>query len=312
MWGRVAIRLPGGSRVRRGPNPAGGVVALAVALVAAACSGGSGAAGTADPAGTPGVTAPPSNAANPDGVHAFIDIVDCESAGGVGSAAGTIENQGTEPAAYRVTMGFFDAAGSKLGEGTADTATAAPGATVDWNVMAGGLGDTEVTCRTVAVGLAGSGAGQTSAPAGTAAAGEYPCTLVAHATVEQLAGNALEPGDANTFNHDENGVLWTSAECIWSLPPGPGVELELEVTDPAGFPSGSVGCPPLGEPTTPVDGLGPAATWSWVDPGTELTVGTLRVCSAESLVDVRVSGSVDEAALRAAAIGVATEVLAAL
>jgi len=305
MGEHVAGWLLAERRAKRRRNPALGVAALVVALMASACSGGSG------PASTPGVTAPPASAANPDGVHAFIDIVDCESAGGVGSAAGTIENQGTEPAAYRITMGFFDTAGSKLGEGTADTVTAAPGAAVDWNVTAGGLGDTEVTCRTVAVTLAG-GAGQASATAGTAgAAGEYPCTLIAEATVERLAGDALEPGDANTFNHDENGVLWTAAECAWLSSPGPAVEVELEVTDAAGFPSGMVGCPPLAGSTTPVVGLGSSATWSWVDPGTELTVGTLRVCSAASLVDVRVDGQVGEAALRAAAIGVATEVLAA-
>jgi len=306
MWERVAGGTLRRDRPRRGPKPAPGVVALVVALVVAGCSGGAG------PTSTTGVTAPPPNAANPDGVRAFIDIVECQSAGGVGTAAGTIENQGSVPTAYRITMGFYDAAGTKLGEGTADTASAAPGAVVEWNVMAGGLGDAGVTCRTVEVTLAG-GAGGASGPARTAGpAGEYPCTLIPEATVEQLAGNALEPGDANTFNHDENGVLWTAAECIWPSPPGPAIEVELEVTDAAGFPSGAVGCPPLGEPTTPVGGLGSTATWSWVDPGTELTVGTLRVCSAAWLVDVRVSGPGSEATLRAVAVGVATEVLAAL
>jgi hypothetical protein len=61
-----------------------------------------------------------------------------------------------------------------------------------------------------------------------------------------------------------------------------------------------------------VGGLGSTATWSWVDPGTELTVGTLRVCSAAWIVDVRVSGPGSEATLRAVAVGVAMEVLAAL
>jgi hypothetical protein len=299
--------MPPEGRVKRRPRRALAVAAVVLSLVAVACSGGSG------PAGTPKATAQPTSAASAGSVHVFIDIVDCDSAGGVGAAAGTIENQGTEPAAYRITMGFFDAAGTKLGEGTADTASAAPGAAVDWSVTAGGLGETDVTCRTVAVTIVG--AGQASAPASTAGtSGEYPCTLILQARVEQLAGNALEPGDANTFNHDENGVLWTAAECIWLSLPGPSVEVELEVSDAAGFPSGTVGCPPLGEPTAPISGLGSTATWSWVDPGTELTVGTLRVCSTVRLVDVRVSGpspSVGELALRAVAVGVATEVLAA-
>ena len=307
MWGRIAGRGSGEIRAQRGLITVPGVVALLVALVAAACSGGT------SPSGTPGMTAPPASGSSPGGgsVRAFIDIVDCETAGGIGTSAGTIENLDAAPAAYRITVGFFDAAGTRRGEGTVDTATAAPGAAVVWNVTAGGLGDAEVTCRTVDVTTIG-GAGPASAPAGTVGpASEYPCTLIPEATVEQLAGNALEPGDADTIHHDENGIRWTAAECAWLSPPGPAVEVDLEVTKPDGFPSGIIGCPPLAGSTMPVAGLGSSATWSWIDPGTELTVGTLRVCSAGSLVDVRVGGPGDGAALRAVAAGVATAVLAA-
>lgn len=285
MKGRVAGRLPRGNRAKGRLNPARGVAALAVALVAAACSGGTG------PADTPGVTAPPASSGAPGGpaVNAFVDVVDCANAGGSGSAAGTIENQSAEPAAYRIRIGFFDAAGTKLGEGTADTATAAPGATVDWSVTASGLGEAEVTCRTVDVTIVGGA--QASASAGPAnSGGEYPCTLIPEATVEQLAGNALEPGDADTIPHDENGVLWTAVECAWLSPPGPAVEVDLEAAGADGFPSGTVGCPPLAGSAAPVAGLGSSAAWSWIAAGTELTEGTLRVCSAGSLVDVRVGG----------------------
>jgi hypothetical protein len=140
-----------------------------------------------------------------------------------------------------------------------------------------------VTCRTVEVTLA-AGAGGASGPARTAGpAGEYPCTLIPEATVEQLAGNALEPGDTNTFNHDENGVLWTAAECIWPSPPGPAIEVELEVTDAAG-PSGR----PAGRCSASRRRPGgpPTATWSWVDPGTELTAGIARLLRG-MVVDVR-------------------------
>lgn len=314
MWGRVAGRVQRQSGGRTRPIRGPAVAALALALMAAACSGGPGAATTPAVTAPPGGTVPVGAMATPGGgeVKAFIDVVDCTNAGGSGTAAGTIENQGTEATAYRITVGFFDAAGTKLGEGTADTAIAAPGAVVSWSVTAAGLSGTEVICRTVDVMIVG-GAGQGSAAAGTAApSGEFPCTLVSQATIEQLAGNAVQPGDASTVHHDENGVRWTAAECAWLSPPGPAVEVDLEVSRADGFASGTVGCPPLAGSPTPVDGLGSTATWSWTDPGTEVTVGTLRICSAGALVDVRVSGPGGEGVLRAVATGIATEVIAAL
>jgi len=284
-------------------------------MVMAACSPGTpaGSPATSERIASPGSPASsgqeqPSGSDGESAINVFVDLVECENLGGAGAASGTIENLADQPAAYRILIAFLDAAGTPLAEGSGDTTTAAPGSTVDWSVSVGGLGDAEVSCRTADV-KAIDGAGTATSPA---TVGEYPCTLVAQATVEQLAGNALEPGDAATNHHDQDGVLWTAAECAWlSFEPEP-VGVNLEVTKADGFPSGSVGCPPLPGSGVPVEGLGAPATWSWTDPGTTATVGTLRVCDPAALIDVRVDGSIGGEALRAVAVGVASAALASL
>ena len=240
-------------------------------------------------------------------VDVFVDLVDCQNVGGSGIASGTIANHADQPTAYRIRIAFLDPGGAQAVEGAGDTAAAAPGAAVDWSVTVDGLGDLDVSCRTLGV-TAIEGGGATSAPV---AADEYPCTLLLHATVEQLAGGALEPGDASTTLHDEDGVQWTAAECGWPSFGQGAIEVDLEITKADGFPSGTVGCPPLTAATGTVDGPGAPATWAWTDPGTQTTVGTLRVCDPTALVDVRVDGPVGEAALKAAAVGLAKAALAA-
>ncbi len=297
-------------RTRR---PAAVVGALTLALIVAACSGGT-------TAGSPLATvqsAPPAAAGSAGGgtVSVFVDIVECTNVGGSGTASGTIQNDAGTPTAYRIRVAFRDAAGAQVADGSADTATAAPGATVDWAVSVAGLGDADVSCHTLDVtGISGgnppASSGGGSPPAGSPIA-EYPCTLVSQSAVEKLAGNTVEPGDASTDHHDEDGTQWTAAACSWVSYDQGATEVDLEVTKAAGFPSGTVGCPPLPGTSVQAAGLSAPATWAWSDPGTQVTVGTLRVCAPAALIDVRVDGTVGEAGLRSVAEGVASTALAA-
>ena len=302
-----------GARDRRTPRLMG-VMAVLAGLAVAACGGAAQTAATPAPTAT---AAPPATAAagQSDGpsssggsaVSVFVDLVTCDNVGGSGSASGTIENMAGEATAYRIRIAFMDGDGAQVAEGSGDTAEAAAGAAVDWSVSVTGLGGAEVSCRTLDVtAIAGSGP-----PAATLIAGEFPCTLVDRAVVAQLAGNPVEPGDASTVYHDQDGITWTAAECAWLSFEQDPVGVSLEVTTADGFPSGTLGCPPLPGATGPAEGLGAPAMWAWTDPGTLTTVGTLRVCDPAALVDVRVDGPGGETVLRAVAVGVATAALAA-
>jgi hypothetical protein len=280
------------------------VIVLGLLLAAVACSDSSDTA-TSDTSST--TTGSSTTSTSGDTVPAFVDIVECEIVGGTGTSSGTITNQGDQPAAFALEIGFQDdSTGEVLGTGTFETDTVDPGEEVSWEVSAAGLEDVEVTCKTVSLSSGGSGATPTSGSASGAQDEEFPCTLVTQAEVSQLAGNDVEPGDVSTIHVTEDTTTWTAEECAW---PSNASEYPLEVTlavsRAADFPSGVVGCPPILGASTPVTGLGTEASWSWSDPGTTLKVGELRVCTPDALVHVRVSGATDETSLQQTAVGVA-------
>lgn len=256
-----------------------------------------------------------SSAAGKSSTPAFVDVVECEPAGGTGTSSGTIENQGTEATAYELTIGFYDdTSGKRLATGSVTTGTAAPGATVAWSISAPGVGSIasdDLTCTTVTIkATTATGAPTTAAPAQGDA--EFPCDIVPAATIAQITGNPLD-GDAITSPTSENSLSWTARTCVWT---GVGTttaqEVTLAVSRPADFAAGSPTCPPAPAGATPVAGLGTSATWAWTDPGTEQKVGDLRVCAPAGFVAVRVSGPAGEAAQQAVAKGVAQAALAKL
>jgi len=292
------------------------VVAIPLLIALGAACGSSSSAGkqTASSTASPSspTTRPAGTAQNP----AFVDIVTCDNAGGNGDASGTVENQGSTATAYRLQLGFYDSAGNKLlASGSADTATIPPGASGDWQVTVSGLGGADVVCHTVSIDtLSGGASGTTTTPTtGSAAAEEFPCDLLTQAEIDEIAGNPLDPGDASTNHVTEDTTQWTARACDWGkLGASEPTEVTLAVSRAADFPSGSVQCPAPPGTSTAVAGLGTSATWAWTDAGTSITVGKLRVCAADALVDVTVSGAGSGAALLAVAKGVAGKVLAAL
>lgn len=282
-----------------------GVVAACAVLAFAACGGGGGSKAS------PSTSS--SSAGKTSATRAFIDLQTCDNAGGTGTATGTIENQGTKAVAYTITVGFFTAGGNKkLGAGTDTTSTVSPGASADWAVTASGLGRADPDCHTLGITTGGAVSGGTTTTTGTAAE-EFPCDLVAQNDVSRIVGNPVDPGDAVTTHVTEGQVGYTARQCIWGAPIATdGTDARLQVSRAEDNDGADPGCPPIPGSSVPVVGLGTSATWSWVDPGTSTTVGTLRVCSAPALIEVTITGSTSGDAHLAAARAVAEQALSAL
>lgn len=284
------------------------VASVILVSLGAACSG----SDEGSDAKSTSTTAPTSSSTTPTG--AFIDVAECENASGSGTASGTITNNGTGDTAYQITIAFRDASGEQLATGSTTTEVVAVGAEVEWSLEVTGLGSVssdDLTCATVSLETMEGGAPTTAAAAGSTD-DEFPCDLLTPDEVAQIAGNALD-GDAITSPTSENDLSWTAHQCVWSGPPSStSVEVTWSVSRPDDFPAGASTCPPPIGTTTPVDGIGTAATWSWADPGTEQKVGVLRVCSPEAFVVVQVSGTPNDPQQQQVATSVAEKVLAAL
>lgn len=142
---------------------------------------------------------------------------------------------------------------------------------------------------------------------------QFPCDLVSQEKIDEIAGNPLDTGAVFTNHVTEDTESWTAMECSWTtMALDESTEVILDVSLADDFPSGSVECPPIPGSSEPVDGLGTSAQWSWVDAGTTVTVGDLRVCSDDALVQVKVSGAIGGEALLAVARSTAEEALAGL
>lgn len=141
------------------------------------------------------------------------------------------------------------------------------------------------------------------------AATEFPCDVFSQEEIEQLAGNALDPGDMIRNNIDENGVQWAADACTWTnLDDDTATEVTLAVSRADDFPSGSVECPErLGAAT--ISGAGDTAYWEFNDAVESAGIGELRVCSADALIGVQVDGPGDEASLQQKALDIANETL---
>lgn len=283
-------------------------VAAGAVLVLAACGGGGGSKAS------PSTGTKKQATSGKSATNAFVDIQTCDNAGGEGSATGTIENQGSKAVVYTITIGFYDAKNKKVGEGEDTTSSVAPGGSADWSVTASGLGSGDLVCHTVDIttgGSTGGGGGTATSTTSSASAAEFPCDLVSQSDVGQVVGNPVDAGDAVTNHVTEDTVSYTARECSWS---GSGAvdEVRLQVSRAQDNGGKDPGCPPYPGSSVPESGIGTSATWSWVDAGTTSTIGTLRVCSPQGLVDVTISGSTSGDAHLAAARAVAEKALAAL
>lgn len=138
-------------------------------------------------------------------------------------------------------------------------------------------------------------------------AATFPCSLFPQAEIEALVGNPLDKGSYAFNNVTTNDRRYKSESCDWSAAGGDGNEVGLSVSLPKHFASGEVECVP-GSGSQNTSGIGDQAWWDYQK---FFGLGTLRVCSAKAMVEVRVTvTSKDQATARNLAQTVAQKVLA--
>lgn len=138
-------------------------------------------------------------------------------------------------------------------------------------------------------------------------AATFPCSLFPHADIEALAGNPLDKGSYAFNKVSTNDRQYQSESCDWSAAGGDGNEVGLWVSLPKHFASGQVECMP-GSDHQKTPGLGDQAWWDYKK---FFGMGTLRVCSAKAMLEVRVTvTSKDEKLARKITQTIAQKVLA--
>lgn len=116
-------------------------------------------------------------------------------------------------------------------------------------------------------------------------AATFPCSLFPQAEIDALVGNPLDKG-SYAFNHRvEDDRQYKSESCDWSVVGGEGNEVGLWVSLPRHFASGQVECSP-GSTNRKITGIGDQAWWEYQK---YFGMGTLRVCSATAMVEVKVT-----------------------
>ena len=137
-------------------------------------------------------------------------------------------------------------------------------------------------------------------------ASTFPCSLFQQEEIEGLAGNPLDKG-SYMFNHvSENERNYRSESCDWSAKGGEGNEVSLWVSLPKHFDSAKVECSPGS--AKKISGIGDQAWWDYQK---YFGMGTLRVCSAKAMLEVKVTlTSKDEAAAKKLAQTITEKVLA--
>jgi hypothetical protein len=138
-------------------------------------------------------------------------------------------------------------------------------------------------------------------------ASTWPCSLFPQAEAEALVGNPLDKGSYTFNNVTDNDHQYKSESCAWSASGGGGNEASLWVSLPKHFDSGQVECSP-GSGNKQVSGIGNSTWWDYQK---YWGAGTLRVCAAKAMLEVKVTlKSKDEAATRKIAEEMAEKVLA--
>ena len=138
-------------------------------------------------------------------------------------------------------------------------------------------------------------------------ASTFPCSVFAQQEIEALAGNPLDKGSYAFNNVSENDHDYKSESCDWSAKGGDGNEVNLWVSLPKHFASGKVECSP-GDAAKKISGIGEEAWWDYQK---YFGMGTLRVCSAKAMLEVKATAKgKDEAVARHIAQTVAGKILA--
>lgn len=138
-------------------------------------------------------------------------------------------------------------------------------------------------------------------------AATFPCSLFSQQEIETLVGNAVDSGSYafNHVTHDKH--QFRSESCDWSAKGGEGNGVGLWVSLPKHFDSGNVECSP-GSANTKTSGIGDQAWWDYQK---YFGMGTLRVCSAKAMLEVKVTvKSREEHAARTIAQAMGDKVLA--
>jgi hypothetical protein len=137
-------------------------------------------------------------------------------------------------------------------------------------------------------------------------ASTWPCSLFPQPELETLVGNPLDKGSYAFNNVSENDHEYKSESCDWSGKGGSGNEVRLWVSLPKHFKSGRVECSP-GSANQKISGVGEQAWWDYQK---YWGGGTLRVCSPEAMLEVKVTvANKDEGTARKIAQTMATKVL---
>jgi len=141
-------------------------------------------------------------------------------------------------------------------------------------------------------------------------AASFPCTLFTSEDVADMVGMPVDSG-AYTFVHrNENDVEWQSEACAWSTPEDMNTVVDVWVSLPRHFPAGRVACHAVAGADV-VPGLENGAWWQYYD---GFGLGTLRVCAAAALLEVKVDlgKSATEAQVQETARQVANAIVARL
>lgn len=131
--------------------------------------------------------------------------------------------------------------------------------------------------------------------------------------LEAVFGVGLTGPEVELGHNDQNGVTWTDTGCDWENDAAD-LDIDLDISVASDFADGKVNCIELGGvgDIAPVDGIGTQAWWEFGD--INEAEGTLRVCTADALIDFEVdaeSGSYSRDELRDAVLEVIRPVIEA-
>jgi hypothetical protein len=115
-------------------------------------------------------------------------------------------------------------------------------------------------------------------------AATFPCSLFPQAELEALLGNPLDKGSYAFNNVSDNDHSYKSESCAWSAAQGSGNEADLWVSQPKHFVSGQVECSPGSGQE--ISGIGDQAWWNFQK---YFGTGTLRVCSTQAMLEVKIT-----------------------
>jgi len=137
-------------------------------------------------------------------------------------------------------------------------------------------------------------------------AATFPCSMFSQSELEALVGNPLDKGSYAFNNVTENDRRYKTESCDWSAAQGEGNEVGLWIALRKHFDSGQVECSP-GSDDRKISGIGDQAWWEYQK---FFGMGTLRVCSAKAMLEVKVDlANKDEAKARNIAQTMAKKVL---